>query len=168
MNIAGLGIVFNRGRTLQALEKALEEGWVLPRDGAYAVSEDILKDKSALKEMRRADCRRRGAGLPRCHRKVHRERRLCRIEFRVRTPLSLPAVPVVPPAVVMVMPPDLRHRAMVGRDPRRKRRDGGCLRNSGHGRKNQSCDRDRKCHSNHAVLLGDEPMLETNQCSPNT
>jgi len=55
MNIAGLGIVFNRGRALQALEKALEEGWVLPQDAAYAVSEDILKDKSALKEMRRAD-----------------------------------------------------------------------------------------------------------------
>jgi len=94
--------------------------------------------------------------------KPRRGRRLCRIEFRVRTPLSLPAVPVVPPAVVMVMPPDLRHRAMVGRDPRRKRRDGGCLRNSGHGRKNQSCDRNRKCRSNHAVLLGPELMFAQN------
>ncbi|HPO13687.1 MAG TPA: beta-ketoacyl synthase chain length factor [Candidatus Hydrogenedentes bacterium] len=55
MNIAGIGIVFNRGRGLPALEKALEEGWVPPTASRYSVSDDFIKDRVILKEMRRAD-----------------------------------------------------------------------------------------------------------------
>jgi len=55
MQIVGMGVVFNRGRGVQTLEKALEEGWVPPTDSTYSVAEDTLKDKSVLKEMRRAD-----------------------------------------------------------------------------------------------------------------
>jgi len=55
MNIAGMGVVFNRGRGVQSLEKALKEGWVPPGDSTYSVPADTLKDKSVLKEMRRAD-----------------------------------------------------------------------------------------------------------------
>lgn len=55
MNIAGIGVVFNRGRGVQSLETALKEGWVPPEDSMYSVPADTLKDKSVLKEMRRAD-----------------------------------------------------------------------------------------------------------------
>lgn len=55
MNIAGIGVVFNRGRGVQSLETALKEGWVPPEDSRYSVPADTLKDKSVLKEMRRAD-----------------------------------------------------------------------------------------------------------------
>jgi len=55
MNIAGIGVVFNRGRGIQSLEKALTEGWVPPENSVYSVSADTLRDKSVLKEMRRAD-----------------------------------------------------------------------------------------------------------------
>ena len=55
MNISGIGLVFNRGRGVQSLETALKEGWVPPEDSVYSVPADTLKDKSVLKEMRRAD-----------------------------------------------------------------------------------------------------------------
>ncbi len=54
MHIAGMGIVFNRGRGLVNLEKALIEGWVMP-DAVYRVPADTLNDKIVLKEARRAD-----------------------------------------------------------------------------------------------------------------
>jgi len=54
MHIAGMGVVFNRGRGLDVLEKALEDGWVMP-DSGYRVLPTTLIDKVALKEARRAD-----------------------------------------------------------------------------------------------------------------
>ena len=55
MNISGIGLVFNRGRGVRSLETALKEGWVHPEDSMYSLPADTLKDKSVLKEMRRAD-----------------------------------------------------------------------------------------------------------------
>jgi len=54
MYIAGMGIVFNRGRGLANLEKALIEGWVMP-EVAYRVPAEAITDKQVLKEARRAD-----------------------------------------------------------------------------------------------------------------
>lgn len=54
MHIAGMGVVFNRGRGLEALEKALEAGWIMP-DAAYRLLPSTLIDKVVLKEARRAD-----------------------------------------------------------------------------------------------------------------
>jgi 3-oxoacyl-[acyl-carrier-protein] synthase II len=54
MYIAGMGIVFNRGRGLINLEKALTEGWVMPSP-VYRVPAEAIIDKQALKEARRAD-----------------------------------------------------------------------------------------------------------------
>ena len=54
MYIAGMGIVFNRGRGLANLEKALIAGWVRP-DRAYRVPQETITDKQVLKETRRAD-----------------------------------------------------------------------------------------------------------------
>ena len=54
MYIAGIGIIFNRGRGLASLEKALTEGWVNP-NSAYRVPPEALTDKAVLKEARRAD-----------------------------------------------------------------------------------------------------------------
>ena len=54
MHIAGIGIVFNRGRGLENLEKALIEGWVMP-EPVYRVSPESISDKVVLKEARRAD-----------------------------------------------------------------------------------------------------------------
>ena len=54
MHIAGMGIVFNRGRGLVNLEKALTEGWVMP-DTVYRVPTEAITDKQVLKEARRAD-----------------------------------------------------------------------------------------------------------------
>ncbi|MCX5694857.1 MAG: beta-ketoacyl synthase N-terminal-like domain-containing protein [Candidatus Omnitrophica bacterium] len=54
MYIAGIGIVFNRGRGLVNLEKALIEGWVKPAP-AYQVPAETITDKQVLKEARRAD-----------------------------------------------------------------------------------------------------------------
>ena len=66
MNIAGIGLVFNRGRGVASLEKALEEGWLPPvslelkgRPGAralaYPVAPETLDDKTVLAKARRAD-----------------------------------------------------------------------------------------------------------------
>jgi len=66
MNIAGLGILFSRGRGVAALELALEQGWVPPvevevrglpsgRLPVYAVASDTLADKTVLAKARRAD-----------------------------------------------------------------------------------------------------------------
>ena len=54
MYIAGMGIVFNRGRGLANLEKALIAGWVKP-DPVYRVPPEAFIDKQVLKETRRAD-----------------------------------------------------------------------------------------------------------------
>ncbi|HNW39997.1 MAG TPA: beta-ketoacyl synthase N-terminal-like domain-containing protein [Candidatus Omnitrophota bacterium] len=54
MYIAGMGIVFNRGRGLTNLEKALTQGWVKPNP-VYRVPAEALADKQVLKEARRAD-----------------------------------------------------------------------------------------------------------------
>jgi 3-oxoacyl-[acyl-carrier-protein] synthase II len=55
MYIAGMGIVFNRGRGLKCLEDALTQGWAKPSESAYRVPKEALTDKDALKEARRAD-----------------------------------------------------------------------------------------------------------------
>jgi len=66
MNVAGIGVVFARGRGVGALEAALRQGWIPPRqrDAAagseetmpgYFVEDETLKDKAVLKKMRRAD-----------------------------------------------------------------------------------------------------------------
>jgi hypothetical protein len=49
-------------------------------------------------------------------------------------------------------------RSGVARYPSWKRRDWGRLRSTESGRDSQSCDRNRKYHSNHTVLLGREVM----------
>ena len=60
---------------------------------------------------------------------------------------TVPTAPVMP----MAMPIHLSDVTGTGiaRDSRRKRRVGGCLRNSGHGRESQSCNRNRKCSPYH-------------------
>ena len=66
MNIAGMGIVFARGRGVAALETSLEKGWQPPTEvevkGAepkrlpvYAVAAETLADKAVLTKARRAD-----------------------------------------------------------------------------------------------------------------
>jgi len=65
MNIAGMGIVFSRGRGVAALEQALQQGWVAPSEvevrgltnrlSVYAVSSETLADKTVLAKARRAD-----------------------------------------------------------------------------------------------------------------
>ena len=54
MYIAGMGIVFNRGRGLANLEEALTKGWVKP-EIFYRVPAEAITDKQLLKEARRAD-----------------------------------------------------------------------------------------------------------------
>ncbi|MBM4243702.1 MAG: hypothetical protein FJ148_07800 [Deltaproteobacteria bacterium] len=66
MNVAGIGIVFSRGRGLDALAAALREGWRAPTwravaslPGAevpvHAVDDALLRDRAILGQMRRAD-----------------------------------------------------------------------------------------------------------------
>ncbi|MCX5698245.1 MAG: beta-ketoacyl synthase N-terminal-like domain-containing protein [Candidatus Omnitrophica bacterium] len=69
MYIAGMGIVFNRGRGLANLEKALIAGWVMPSatwrtptqyqsapgELFYQVPAEAITDKQVFKEARRAD-----------------------------------------------------------------------------------------------------------------
>lgn len=66
MNIAGIGIVFSRGRGVPALEQALLLGWVppsvvglrgetAPSLPVYTVSAELLADKTVLSKARRAD-----------------------------------------------------------------------------------------------------------------
>jgi 3-oxoacyl-[acyl-carrier-protein] synthase II len=55
MHIAGMGIIFNRGRGLANLENALTQGWIKPIDTAYRVPKEAITDKEVLKEARRAD-----------------------------------------------------------------------------------------------------------------
>ncbi len=66
MNVAGIGVVFARGRGIGALEAALRQGWIPPRQRdvaagseetmpGYFVEDETLKDKAVLKKMRRAD-----------------------------------------------------------------------------------------------------------------
>lgn len=58
--IQGIGVVFARGRGAQAFENALKQGWREPQRcesgvRAHAVPDDLLRDKTILKNMRRAD-----------------------------------------------------------------------------------------------------------------
>lgn len=66
MNINGIGIVFNRGRGIECLENALNQGWQKPteievshskdkKSFVYQVDSEIISDKTLLKKMRRAD-----------------------------------------------------------------------------------------------------------------
>lgn len=55
MNIEGMGIVFNRGRGVPALERALEEGWRPPSGGFYTVGPETFSDKLLTAKARRAD-----------------------------------------------------------------------------------------------------------------
>jgi len=66
MNVAGIGVVFSRGRGIKTYEDALQHGWVLPSRQAsppatggpttmYRVAPEILQDKQALRGLRRAD-----------------------------------------------------------------------------------------------------------------
>jgi len=54
MHIAGMGIIFNRGRGLANLDNALTQGWVRP-DPFYRIPIESITDKQVLKEARRAD-----------------------------------------------------------------------------------------------------------------
>lgn len=66
MNIAGMGVIGAPGRGIAALEQALERGWVPPievevkglpsgRLPVYAVTPEMLADKTVLAKARRAD-----------------------------------------------------------------------------------------------------------------
>ena len=66
MNVAGIGVVFARGRGIEALEEALRKGWSPPSRrevtslpgktmSVYSVGENTIKDRAVLKNMRRAD-----------------------------------------------------------------------------------------------------------------
>ncbi len=63
MNILGMGIVFTRGRGIDSLDKALQEGWQRPaevdikdrKSFAYRVDQQAISDRTLLKNMRRAD-----------------------------------------------------------------------------------------------------------------
>jgi len=66
MRIAGIGLVFARGRGIGSFEAALRKGWTAPRRRkatcpaekempVYYVGEDTIADKAVLKNMRRAD-----------------------------------------------------------------------------------------------------------------
>jgi 3-oxoacyl-[acyl-carrier-protein] synthase II len=66
VNVAGIGVVFARGRGIAALEKALLDGWQQPsvRDSSpvaggkrpvYQVNVASMQDKTLLKKIRRAD-----------------------------------------------------------------------------------------------------------------
>jgi 3-oxoacyl-[acyl-carrier-protein] synthase II len=66
MILAGIGVLFARGRGVGALETALREGWRSPEwrpvansaDGkapVYAVADDMLRDRAVLGNLRRAD-----------------------------------------------------------------------------------------------------------------
>jgi 3-oxoacyl-[acyl-carrier-protein] synthase II len=74
MKIAGMGVVFARGRGIDALEQALKQGWVPPvervspgvgqeRTPSYCVDQASMADKAVLKRMRRADRFSRMAAL---------------------------------------------------------------------------------------------------------
>ena len=66
MNILGIGIVFNRGRGIESLENALNQGWQKPAETevshskgkkslVYQVDLQTISDRTLLKKMRRAD-----------------------------------------------------------------------------------------------------------------
>ena len=59
MFISGIGIVFTRGRGIDAFDKALKEGWREPSGTglipAYRVDQETLTDASLSKKIRRAD-----------------------------------------------------------------------------------------------------------------
>jgi len=63
VNINGIGIVFTRGRGIESLDKALQEGWQAPAEReikgrktfAYIVDQHTISDRTLLKNMRRAD-----------------------------------------------------------------------------------------------------------------
>ena len=52
MYIAGMGIVFNRGRGLANLEKALAEGWVMPDSATWRTPTqfDLASGEEGLKD----------------------------------------------------------------------------------------------------------------------
>jgi 3-oxoacyl-[acyl-carrier-protein] synthase II len=66
MNVAGVGVVFTRGRGIETLENALAQGWIPPAIKTvpsspdqtmpvYSVEQETISDKAILKNMRRAD-----------------------------------------------------------------------------------------------------------------
>jgi 3-oxoacyl-[acyl-carrier-protein] synthase II len=63
MNILGMGIVFARGRGIDSLDRALNEGWQRPAEVeikgrksiAYRVDQQVISDRTLLKNIRRAD-----------------------------------------------------------------------------------------------------------------
>jgi len=66
MNIAGIGIIFTRGRGIDSLGIALRQGWVAPSQTkslndqnvfypAYRVKKETINDITILKKIRRAD-----------------------------------------------------------------------------------------------------------------
>jgi 3-oxoacyl-[acyl-carrier-protein] synthase II len=66
MNVAGIGIVFTRGRGIQGYAQALFEGWMPPSQvpcaagperpfAVYRVQQETLKDSAVLRRTRRAD-----------------------------------------------------------------------------------------------------------------
>jgi len=66
MNILGIGIVFNRGRGIESLKNALNQGWQKPDETevshskgkkslVYQVDLQTISDRTLLKKMRRAD-----------------------------------------------------------------------------------------------------------------
>ncbi len=55
MNVAGIGVVFSRGRGISSYDDALKHGWVKPENSGYHVKEESIIDKKALGGIRRAD-----------------------------------------------------------------------------------------------------------------
>lgn len=66
MNIAGIGVVFARGRGIDCYDNALDQGWVYPQGKGldsllpkafrvYRVDDESMVERMVLKKMRRAD-----------------------------------------------------------------------------------------------------------------
>ncbi|MCK4389427.1 MAG: beta-ketoacyl synthase chain length factor [Desulfobacterales bacterium] len=66
MNVAGIGVVFTRGRGIDSYEEALRQGWVPPCRvelssapdislPVYYVAQETITDKAVLRRIRRAD-----------------------------------------------------------------------------------------------------------------
>lgn len=55
MNVAGIGVVFSRGRGISSYDDALKHGWTKPEDSGYRVKEESIIDKRVLGGIRRAD-----------------------------------------------------------------------------------------------------------------
>lgn len=66
VKVAGIGVVFSRGRGVDCLEAALRQGWISPPTTevsfptrapipVYSLGRELLTDKAVLRNMRRAD-----------------------------------------------------------------------------------------------------------------